>query len=278
MWPMERPTVEEVEQRRAQLSAALASTSRQLRLSRAAASRAGRKHLRAWVLPIGLQRTVLIIYVLCDYAAEPAARYLSVAARVKDWPARPESEVVAIVEDLFLQAGLDELAALANVHSPSDAEALAAASKCVEEWRLCRWARQQNLERGVAPPSSLLLQRLSADRVSRGSADTYRHGLTGRARMFMTRFRQRWAGHYGALREADDITTPELVEKAFFRTPNHPAHVPRTRRRSVMKSAWEIAPPRDAHLRAVCSQTYRKLCGGATPDAALRPRFPCRFH
>ena len=217
---MEAPTVEELEQRRAQISAALASTSRQLRLSRAVASRAERQLLTAWVLPMRLQHTVLIIYVLCDYSAEPAARYLATAARVKQWPERPAHEVVAIVEDLFLRTGEDALAALADVHSPSDAAAMAAATKCVEEWRLCQWTRQQNWERGVAPPSSLLLQRLGADRLSRGCEGPPMDASMGRAHMFMTRFRRRWRGRYGAIREVDDVTVPEPVQKVFFHTPN----------------------------------------------------------
>ena len=103
---MKRPTVAEVEQRRADISAALASTSRHLRVSRAAAARAVRQRLCAWVLPPEVQRTALIIYASCEYTAEPATRYLSVVARLKRWPMRPSPEVDILVEDMFLSLSL----------------------------------------------------------------------------------------------------------------------------------------------------------------------------
>ena len=96
-----------LQRQQADLKAALAATTRQLRKARASA----RAHAREWVLSESLQHTALIIYVLAGHDADPAARYLATAGRVRQWPEKPAFELLTLVEDLFLASDVDELVA-----------------------------------------------------------------------------------------------------------------------------------------------------------------------
>jgi hypothetical protein len=204
----------DLEQQRAGVKAALAANRRQLKQARAAAT----ARAREWELGAGLQHTVLIVYVLAGHDTEPAVHFLATAGRVRQWPQKTAHALQTLVEDLFLAADVDELAALTDTNSSSDIAAMHSAAQCLEEWRLYKWSVVQNTEKGVAPSTRTSLQRLADTRSASGHADPHARGTVAqsRARMFMTRFRRRWGGRYGAIRECDDAPIAELVEKAFM--------------------------------------------------------------
>ena len=194
------------------LNDALAENRRQLKKARAAAD----AQARVWQLTPNLRHAALIIYVLSGYDAEPAARYLMKGAERRRWPAMLEDEVRAMVEDLFLAVDEAELAALTDATYPSDPLAMEAAAKCVEEWKLVSWARRQNTEKGVAPSTDALLQRVAASRLDAGHPDPHGRGTTaeGSARMWASRFIRRWGGRYGAIGASEDVPLDVMRNKA----------------------------------------------------------------
>ena len=197
---------------RAAIDEALASSRAELRRAQAQA----RSHARAWVLAAPLRREVLIVYVLAGYDTEPAAHYLRKVAARRKWPPM-DTDVLKLVEDAFMSADPDEIAALTDAVAPSDPAAMQSASKCVEEWRLVRWARDQNTGRGVAPTTDALLQRLASDRLACGHDEPHGRGtaIDASARMWATRFRRRWGGRVGSIGTSPTLTASDMRAKAW---------------------------------------------------------------
>jgi hypothetical protein len=209
-----------LEQRRAEVDAALAETRRSLKRARGARDSAVRASARAWQLPPRLRDTTLIIYDGAGYDAEPAVRFLAREGRRRGWPPKSEGDLQDLVESVFLAAharGAPQLAVLVTAADPPNVPATRAAQSWLEEWRVFAWSRTQNIERGVAPPTTELLQRLAAERLAAGHASPYARGTvsSAKARMWATRFRRRWGGHFGAIRECEHHTPEELLAKAF---------------------------------------------------------------
>ena len=201
----------DLEQQRAGVKAALAANRRQLKQARAAAA----ARTREWELAAALQHTLI---VCAGHDTEPAVHFLATAGRVRQWPQKTAHALQTLVEDLFLAADVDELAALTDTDNSSDMAAMHSAAQCLEEWRFYKRPVSKNTEKGVAPSTRTSLQRLADSRSASGHADPHARGTVAqsRARMFMTRFRRRWGGRYGAIRECDDAPIAELVEKAFM--------------------------------------------------------------
>ena len=124
-----------LEQQRAALSDSVVQARRKLRRAKAAAKACA----RVWQPTATQRHTALITYAMTGYQAEPSVRYLEMLARGRHWPARDSAELHALVEEWFLAVGVDELAALSDVATPSDVAAMREAAPIVEEWRLAWW-------------------------------------------------------------------------------------------------------------------------------------------
>ena len=186
--------------------------------------------MSALVLPQALElfygllfnrHAAVIAFVHAGYELEPAVHFLESAGRVRHWPGKTAAELEALVQEAFIDLG-DQglLVALTDEDEPSDASAIRAAAKCVEEWRLCKWALDENLQKGETPSTSSMLARLAADRMVRGDLDFQAAGtvVEGKARKFMSRLRQRWGGRFGAIREIEHVPLREMQLKATSRT------------------------------------------------------------
>jgi hypothetical protein len=183
----------------AQRATGLALTDTRVKLR--SAQRQARAEARAWVLPPQFQHAVVAMYQLAG-VAEPAVQYLRACGRERHWPERPDCELVALVEDLFLQIDCEEVAALVDASRPADPSALTVAYKYVEEWRAVDWVRNLNERRGVAPTNWSLLQQVEHTRVQ-VPAD-FRPPSAGpagelRGRRFVRRLRKRWGGRHAAI-------------------------------------------------------------------------------
>jgi hypothetical protein len=210
---------------------------------------------RMWVLPPHIQRASLIMFMLADYDTEPAVNYVAARARERHWPPRTAEVLATLVEDLFLQADANELAALADTSNADDPAALSVATKCVEEWRVVVWVRGLNAAKGVAPSTESVLHQAEARRMElpeavRGPP----RGAVGesRARRWVARLRKRWAGRFGKVRVRDELQPSEIHNKARAKGLCEPIWVPkmwtsRASFRSQSRNAWR-ATPRDPAL------------------------------
>jgi hypothetical protein len=203
--------------RKREIDDALSATSAALKRARQQARDKERAETRAWRLADGLRRSVLIVYALTDYTALPAAKFLGAAGRKRHWPEKDEEELVALVEDLFLQVDESELAMLTDEDDPSDIGAMRGALPYVEEWRLKTWTEQLNREKGVAPSLASILAQAERQRLQ--LPDAVRppaHGTNAevRARVWAGAWRRRWGGRYGRLSFREDISLDEMRNKA----------------------------------------------------------------
>ena len=213
-------SMEELQARMSALSEELAvvkGEKRQLKRSRDADLKRSRAaEARAWRLTEPMRRTVLAMYYLADYDAEPAVRYLHSRSRQHQWPAKSDDEILTVVEDIFLRADVAEGAALSDCTSPMDAGVLRVALKQVEEWKVVRWAKQCNEELRVAPSTASLLDRLEENRMK--IPEVSRPQTTGnvsmpKARLQARRIRKRWGGRYGATPAGEVLDPEEAREK-----------------------------------------------------------------
>ena len=206
--------------RRAALTSAIAENRRRRKQTHAIAKATA----NAWQLTQDLRRSVLAVYVSSAYDAEPAARQLANIGRARKWPTITEASARKMVEDLFLEADVGELAGLSGPHGPTDSPAMRAAAKISEEWKLVVWARRQNADKGVAPCTDHLLQRVADNRLALGHASPQERGTVadGAARMWATRFRRRWGGRFGSIAAREEVSVDEVVSKArAARTSTH---------------------------------------------------------
>ena len=205
-------TIRVLEGQRAELTTALADARRQLRHAKAAA----RASTKAWRLTLDERRGVLMVYVKSGYAAEPAVLHLSKVGRRRRWPDMAAADAVRFVEDLFLQADAEELGDLGAMAPSTASPALRAASQVVEEWGIVAWSRRLNTEKGVAPSTDAILQRLAGQRHAVGHPSPQARGTVAQssARMWASRFRRRWGGRFGCLPVSEVLPLEEMRAKA----------------------------------------------------------------
>jgi hypothetical protein len=216
---MDLTPLEAAEKEKSELEAA----QRELKTDIRKKKRQGAAAKKAWQVTGSLLHTVLIIYILAQYAKGPAGRFLITAARKRRWPEKPKDEVARIVENLWYQTALEDLEALCNADSPSDEPAFRVATAVVNEWNLVVWATKLNIKPGIAPSTELLLQRYEknvADLPERFqprplSGSGARSSHEARDRMFAKRFRARWDAKIGTIRVCEDIPVPVMKDKAI---------------------------------------------------------------
>ena len=215
---MEGRTLEELQAERRSLCGALAGVRQQMRVERQRATDAEKRQASAWKLSPTLERTVLIIYALAGYAAEPAVKFLAGSGRRRHWPDKSDEELEDIVVDCFLHADAAEVASLIDTDAPADAAAMEVATRYVEQWRLVVWTRDANVKKGVAPSTDAVLQRLGESRLQ--LPDTVRptpRGIVAEAsaRQWARRWRRRWGGRHAKLRVRGDVGLPDMRHKAY---------------------------------------------------------------
>lgn len=205
-------SVAELEQERTRLSALLKQQRRALKC----AERRVAVEAQAWVLPPPVRRVAIALYHLAECEAEPVVKYLEARGRERGWPTRAAAELRALVEDLYLAATHEEIAALVDTVMPADADALAVALKLVSEWRVVASARVANNTSGVVPTETMLQQYEQL-------RQTLPEGLRPRplgvaserpAKRWACRLRKQWGGRYGTIPPAEPIDAAELDAKA----------------------------------------------------------------
>ena len=171
---------------------------------------------RLWKFTPWLRNVVLILYFLTSHAKEPVVKYLATVARRRKWPPLGDEEIGRAVEDLYLEVDMDELMALSDRETSTDAKAMKEASRVYEEWRLAMWVERLNLQRGLAPPTALVLERYEANRSQAPEAarPPYR-GVPAEAaaRMWARRWRLWWGGRHGSIPARDEVPLEEKRHK-----------------------------------------------------------------
>ena len=110
----------------------------------------------AWSFPPRERNVAVALYHLAGCESEPVVRYLAARGRERGWPVRDPADLRVFVEDLYqsvdhAEIGVDEA-------DPLDEGALAAALKCVSDWRVVVAARRANITTGVVPTDTMVQQ------------------------------------------------------------------------------------------------------------------------
>ena len=178
------------------------------------ASLAQRRH---WQISGAVLKVALIIYQLARASTEPVVVYLRAQARKRHWPEMEDADIAELAVWAFLRADDGVYIDLTDIDAPSDPAAMRTALDYVEQWRVARYALEHNLTRGAALSSGSLLHRFEEGRQQLPEALRPRHrgvGAQSKGRSFMSRFRKRWGGRYGALRVREQVPLPVLLSKA----------------------------------------------------------------
>jgi hypothetical protein len=206
----------------AERRAALAEERAALRVENRSALASMRTEQRFWVLPEQVRNVSLILFDLTQASTEPVVVYLEGIARQRRWPSRTAEDMRHLVEDLFFDAtssdaGLQSLAGLTDVASPTDAAAMQIAIRRALEWQVVAWAREKNEKIGLAPSTDNMLQRAEHQRMSvHASSRPPQRGASteGRNRKWCARLRVRFHGRVGKFKVREVIPLAEMRQKA----------------------------------------------------------------
>ena len=212
-------SLEDLRLEREQLKIQMATTKRQLKQERQKAKDAARSATRQWQLTPWLKKVIVTIYMLAQYRAAPAAKFLHVAAQRRRWPGKSDEELEKMVEDLFLHEDVDELGRMCDLEEQGDPRVTKEALKHVEEWRAVEYVRDLNSRLGIAPSTEDILRKLEENRLqlplplrppSKGTAADVK------ARMWARRWRGRWGARYGKLRIREEVALADMRHKAVL--------------------------------------------------------------
>ena len=175
-----------------------------------------------WKLNDKLKKISLILYVKAGYRVCAAVSFLTREACKRKWYGKEETAVAEIVEAEFLRADVDWLARLLDEEQPADENALRRALVIFDEWLVAEWVQNVNRRQGVAPPTALVLQKLSGHRL--GHAELVRprdvgNVSEGRARKWASVWRKRWGGRHGRVRvTGEDMEPAEMRSKVCMKS------------------------------------------------------------
>lgn len=181
---------------------------------------------KQWVFAPFVVDVLLLLYYLANYEKPVAVAYAQGLAKKTKWPSRDDEEVTVLVSDLFLAADEEHFLDLISATEASSEEIKRARQIAVQfkaDYDAAKWAKDNNVNKGVAPPSDAVLEHIVENRSTSefhtavaSSEYLFNHTSTGRS--YVCRWRQTWGGRYGGIRVVSDISQEVAQEKAaaFF--------------------------------------------------------------
>ena len=196
----------EIQCQKQSLDMALRETQRLLRQKK-------RQQIRSSAMPAFAWRVTLMLYVLQDWHAAAAVRYL----RTKINRPEDEEELTGQVETWFLQASLEDICALSPPHQGKDVAAFSAAQAWMHEFQLYTWLGQQNTAKGVAPMSAVVLREHQQSGTSVEPAAVRMpggHDAGPRSNyQWLRRWRRRWGVSIGRFAAREHLQTSVMQNK-----------------------------------------------------------------
>lgn len=187
-----------------------------------AAVRAERRKLKrrriAWELGGQERNAALILYFLADGVHAPIIMYLRKLKQVHRWPDRDDSQLDALVLDIYLASSGAEVLGLVDDAEPVDPAAYKIAYACFVEWGIAEWTKCCN-GRDVVPSTAHVLDEFEKRRRRLPEAlrpPGWGFSSAAAARKRMTRWRRRWGGRIGRLQLKAELPADVLMAKACF--------------------------------------------------------------
>ena len=209
--------------RKRELQVELSALSLTAKRARCNAARRRSSLERNWLLVGDQLKMALAIYMLTDYSLDASVAYLRRLGRHRRWVHKTDAELIAIVEELFLNAELSDLVLLSDLWSDVGDRIMRIAADFAWQWRLVAWSSKLNLK-GIAPPTSIVL-----DEWMRARAEVPTHlrpvgwgnSALASARMRVLRWRHRFGGRSGSIPAREHVPLETMRDKAhakLFRT------------------------------------------------------------
>ena len=206
-----------MDDRLAQLASSRLNIASELKLVMRALRKQQRENASVWALTPQACDTILAIYILSGYSMDAAGKYLQDLAASRGWPAKAQGQLRRTVEDLFLASDSDKLASLTNIAEPSQPRLLQNAIRYVREWKVFSWTRRLNLDRGVAPSTSMLVRKAMAEGVQPCASRAPLRPCVRIPRWALKwsrRWRKRWNARIGKIRAREMVSCEEARTKA----------------------------------------------------------------
>ena len=108
---------------------------------------AARRH---WAVDGFVKQVVLAILKITSGRFEPCALFLERESRRRKWPQKSVHEIMAVVRTV-------EAACAEDIEGVAPALAQRTAHNYVTQWRVAQWVYSNNVEKGVAMPSCLIV-------------------------------------------------------------------------------------------------------------------------
>ena len=171
---------------------------------------------RAWLIEGAKLNLILTIYVLADCSHEPAVSYLRSLGRQHRWPSKSDTAMIALVEEMFLAADINQLLLLSSWDSHGDSCVLRVATDYVWQWRLANWTTLQN-NKGIALPTPLVLDEWAKGRMAvplKSRPSHWGNATSASARMRVLRWRRKFGGRMGTIRACEHTPVNVMRDKA----------------------------------------------------------------
>lgn len=163
---------------------------------------------------------VLTLYVLADHETSVATQWLQCLARRKKWSRKSKDWVVRHIEDLVLSTPENTVQKLGEKSSHPDPRAFGLAWRYLTECQVMQWVKHQNVSRGVAPTTRMVLDQVESqtrnDEAQSGSS-AWGAAFESATRGRVYRWRRFWQGSYTRIRVREDISKDTVREKVCMK-------------------------------------------------------------
>ena len=197
--------VEMAQAREAEIQADLARVRRELRNTR-------QRQARQLQLPAAMWRVATVIFALTHPNVEPAATFLE--QRWQHWDAEQDRMKMRLRgwHAQLLLTGTAET--VLQPTSKTGQTAMAKAKRFLQELELHTWVNDANTTQGIAPMSSIVLDRAVRDTSTANSAPLLRVTAPHKSKLqWLRRWRRRWQVGLGALQARDTLPPAECATK-----------------------------------------------------------------
>ena len=192
--------------RQEQIRKELAQVAREIRNTR-------RKQNRQVAVPAALWRVATVIFALTHPDVEPAATFLE--QRWKHWSAE-QHRVEPLLRGWYAQLMLTST--VATVLEPATRIGRASVSQArsfLQELELHKWVDVANKTQGIAPMSSIMLERAEQGDAATNQPPLLKMSSQRKCKLqWLRRWRRRWKVGLGALRPRDTLPPAECASKA----------------------------------------------------------------
>ena len=124
------------------------------------------------------------------------------------------------IEDIFLSYADDELSCLVDANITSQRQAWRRAAYFQNKMKLRRWVRTQNVERGLAPNSRMVIREYNILRKDTPflflQTDHPDPGTNSSSRVFLNRWRKEARGRWKSIRVLEYVSLEEKRAKVLF--------------------------------------------------------------